>query len=336
MNFKSKLFIVIVCVVFLMITLTGSVIAAEKTYNIRLATYFASDHAAIIALNDVFKPLVEEKTNGNVKVNIFDNCQLGAEIEFTESVRGGSIEMAIFGNMLENTVPQLKILQQPFAFRGADHLLKVLNGEVGEKLLGGFADVGVLPLAGFTQGEVHLANNKKMIRTLEDAKGIRMRVWEGKSIIETMKAIGIAPTAMALTEVYTSLQQGIVEGVPNTILNYKNMGWADQLKYITKMTVMVLPNYYVINKKFFESLPEEYQTALKESAVESAEYTMKILAEKEAETEKILEDEFGIETITLTDEEKQPFREATKVVLDDFSKEYPWAPELFKAIDNVK
>jgi len=336
MNFKPKLLIILVCIVFLMITLFGSVIAAEKTYNIRLATYFASDHAAIIALNDVFKPMVEEKTNGNVKINIFDNCQLGAEIEFTESVRGGSIEMAIFGNMLENTIPALKILQQPFVFRGADHLLKVLNGEVGQQLLGGFKDVGVLPLAGFTQGEVHLANNKRAVRTLEDAKGIRVRVWEGKSIIEAMKAIGIAPTAMALTEVYTSLQQGIVDGVPNTILNYKNMGWADQLKYITKMTVMVLPNYYVVNKKFFESLPEEYQNALKESAIESAKYTMKILADKEAATEKILEEEFGIEIITLSDEEKIPFKEATQVVLDDFSKEYPWATELFEAIDNVK
>lgn len=75
---------------------------------------------------------------------------------------------------------------------------------------------------------------------------------------------------------------------------------------------------------------------MKESAVESAKYTMKILADKEAETEKILEDEFGIEIITLSDEEKKPFKEATQVVLDDFCKEYPWASELFEAIDNVK
>lgn len=310
--------------------------SAAQTYQVRMATYFGSDHAASIALREVFKPKVEERTNGNVVINIFDNCQLGAEVEFTENLRAGTIEMAIFGNMLENTLQTLKILQQPFIFDGPDHLLKVLNGPVGEKLLSDFATVGVTPLSGFTQGEVHLANNKRTIRTLEDAKGLRMRVWEGESIIKTMKAIGISPIAMALTETYTALQQGIVDGVPNSILNFENMGWGDQLKYISKMTLMVFPNYYVANKAWFDKLPEEYQLAIRESAIESAEYTMKIMAQKEAETEAYLADNFGATIITLTDEEKEPFRQATKVVLDEFSGQNPWAAELFEDIASAK
>ena len=310
--------------------------AEAKKWKARMATYFGSDHAASIALREVFVPMVKEKTNGRVRVTVFDNCQLGAEVEFTEGVRAGIIELAIFGNMLENTLPKLKILQQPFVFKNVNHMLKVLNGPLGHKLLADFGTVGIKTLASFSQGEVHLGNNVRMIRTLEDCKGIRLRVWQGESIIKTIKAIGIAPTAMALPEVYTALQQGIVHGVPNSILNYKNMGWYDQIKYITKLPVMVLPNYYVANKKWFNKLPADVQQALTEAALASSEHTVKILAAKEAETVKEFEEKYGIEVIQLSEEEKEPFKKATQIVLDEFSNKYPWAKEFFTGINSVK
>ncbi len=309
---------------------------AKKTWKVRMATYFGSDHAASIALREVFVPMAREKTNGRVKIAVFDNCQLGAEVEFTEGLRAGIIEMAIFGNMLENTLPRLKILQQPFVFRDVAHLLKVLNGPLGKRLLADFGTIGVEPLAGFSQGEVHLGNNVRPIRTLEDCGGIRMRVWQGKSIIETVRALGIAPTAMALTEVYTALQQGIVDGVPNSILNYANMGWADQIKYITKLSIMVFPNYYVANKKWFEGLPADVQKGIRESAVASAERTMRILDKKEVETEKWFKDTYGMEIIRVSEAQKEPFRKATQVVLDDFCKKYSWARELLAEISGVR
>ena len=332
---KISVLFVMVFVAAFMVMICGQA-EAKKTWKVRMATYFGSDHAASVALREVFVPMVKEKTNGRVQVTVFDSCQLGAEVEFTEGVRAGIIEMAIFGNMLENTLPKLKILQQPFVFRGVDHLLKVLNGPLGKKLLGDFETVGVEPVSGFSQGEVHLGNNVRPIRTLEDCKGIRMRVWQGKSIIETVKALGIAPTAMALTEVYTALQQGIVDGVPNSILNYKNMGWADQIKYITKLSIMVFPNYYVANKKWFDGLPADVQKGIRDSAVASAEYTMKILNERETETERWFKDQYGIEIIQISETEKEPFKKATQVVLDDFCNKYSWARELLADINRVK
>jgi TRAP-type C4-dicarboxylate transport system substrate-binding protein len=136
---------------------------ARKTWKVRMATYFGSDHAAGAALREVFVPMVKERTNGRVQVTVFDSCQLGAEVEFREGVRAGIIEMAIFGSMLENTLPKLKILQQPFVFRGVDHLLKVLNGPLCEELLSDFATIGVEPVSGFSQAEVHLGNNVRPI-----------------------------------------------------------------------------------------------------------------------------------------------------------------------------
>jgi len=331
---KKYAFIGIGLMLILAFVLSGPVHA--KTWKARMATYFGSDHAASIALRDVFVPMVDEKTNGRVKISVFDNCQLGAEVEFTEGLRAGIIELAIFGNMLENTLPKLKILQQPFVFRNVNHLLKVLNGPVGEKLLSDFETIGVHPLAGFSQGEVHLGNNKVMIKTLKDCQGVRMRVWQGESIIKTIKSLGIAPTALPLTETYTALQQGIVDGVPNSILNYKNMGWYDQIKYISKLPIMVFPNYYVANNKWFGKLPADIQKAIREAAVASAEYTIKILAQKEAETIKEFEDKYSMQVIQLSEPEKAPFREATKPVLDEFCSKYGWASDLLKEINQVK
>lgn len=332
----SKKFMVALCLVSLLVVSFSMPLLAEQKWEVRLASYFGSDHAAILALNEVFAPSVYEKTGGRVKINVFDNCQLGAEVEMTEALRAGTIEMAIFGNMLENTLPKMQILQQPFAFRNIDHLLKVVNGPVGEKLLGDFAKVGIVQLSGFSQGEVHLGNKKRPIKKFEDCKGLRMRVWEGKSIIESMKALGIAPTALALTETYTALQQGIVDGAPNSVSNFKNMGWGDQIKYVSKLTIMVFPNYYVANKKWWDKLPADIQRAIKETAIESAEYTIKILKQKEKEVEEFLNKEYGTEFITLTEEEKKPFIDACQVVIDDFCQQYPWAEELFAAINSVK
>ena len=310
--------------------------AQAKTIKVRMATYFGTDHAASIALRDVFIPMVAEKTNGRVEVTVFDNCQLGSEKEFTENLRAGTIEMAIFGNMLENTLPKLQILQQPFVFKNVDHLLKVVNGPVGEKLLEDFEKINVKPLSGFSQGAVHLGNKVRSIHTLKDCEGLRMRVWQGKSIIETIKSFGISPTAMALTETYTALQQGIVDGVPNSILNYKNMGWADQVKYINKLPLMVFPNYYVANKKWFQKLPEDIQQAIREAAVASAQQTIEILDIKEKETEKMFKEKYGVEIDQLTDEEIAPFKNAAKVVLDDFCKKFDWAEDMLVQINNVK
>ncbi len=307
-----------------------------KTWNVRMATYFGSDHAASIALREVFVPMVAKETNDRVKVNVFDNCQLGAEKELTENLRANTIEMAIFGNMLENTLPKLQILQQPFVFRNVNHLLKVINGPVGEDLLSDFSKVNVKPLSGFSQGAVHLGNKIRPIHTLEDCKGMRMRVWQGKSIIETMKSFGIAPTALALTETYTALQQGIVDGVPNSILNYKNMGWGDQVKYISKMPCIIFPNYYVANKKWFEKLPEDVQQAIQRSAVAAANRTIEILDEQEAKTEKWFKEKYQVQIIQLTDQEIEPFRKAAKCVLDDFCKKYNWAEDMLVRINNVK
>ena len=307
-----------------------------KTWKVRMATYFGTDHAASIALREVFVPMVKEKTGGQVEVAVFDNCQLGHEKEITENLRAGTIEMAIFGNMLENTLPKLQILQQPFVFRNVEHLLKVVNGTVGEKLLEDFGKVDVTPLAGFSQGAVHLGNKVRPIYTLEDCKGLRMRVWQGKSIIETIRSFGIAPTAMALTETYTALQQGIVDGVPNSILNYKNMGWADQIKYISKMPCMVFPNYYVTNKKWFEKLPADVQKAIREAALASAQRTMEILCSEEEKTEKWFADEYSIEVVQLTDAQIAPFKAAAKGVLDEFCKKYDWAGDMLSQINAVK
>jgi tripartite ATP-independent transporter DctP family solute receptor len=334
--FKWRKVFMVLGLLSLVITFSSVSLTAEKKWNVRLASYFGSDHAAIIALNKVFKPQVYEKTGGRVTVNVFDNCQLGAEVELTESLRAGTVELAIFGNMLENTLPKMAILQQPFVFRDVNHLLKVVNGPVGDKLLGDFKKVGVIHLSGFSQGAVHLANKVRPIRTLKDCKGLRMRVWEGKSIIDSMKAIGVVPIAMALTETYTALQQGIVDGVPNSILNLKNMGWSDQIKYISKMTMMIFPNYYVANQKWWNSLPADVQKAIREAAVNTANYTIKILGKEETKTEKWFKNTYGTEIISLTDKQKKPFKNACKPVINDFCKRYSWARELFDDIEKVK
>ncbi len=330
-----------VCCSFVFLFVASTMVAAfgqaeAKTWTIKMATYFGTDHAASIALRECFVPMVEKKTDGKVKVNVFDSCQLGGEMEFIEGTRAGTIEMAIFGGLLQNTIPEMKVFELPFVFRNVDHMLKVFQGPFGKKIEEEYAKIGVEMIGAFSQGEVHFANNKRPLRTLADCKGLRVRVWQSDSIINAVKAIGMSATPLPLTETYTALQQGIVDGAPNSILNFKNMGWADQTKYITKMTIMVFPNFYSVNKKWFDKLPADYQRALRESTAASIAYTNKILKAEEAKTEKWYNDKYGIEIIQLSEEEKKPFKDASQDIINSFCAKYPWGKKVLEDIENVK
>jgi len=327
---RSRKYLVVIGVGILCVMLVSPALARR----IKLASYFGPDHAASIAVKEKFIPIVETRTNGAIQVYYFPSCQLGHETEFTQSTRAGTIELAIFGNMLENTLPRLKTLQMPFAFKDPDHMVRVLKSPIGEELMGQFPSIGIIPLAGFSQGAVHLGNNKRPIHSIEDCEGLRFRVWEGETIIDMMEAIGITTMVLPLTEVYTALEQGIVDGVPNSILNFRHMGWYDQIKYITILNIMVFPNYYVASEKFWKSITDKEQQIIKEAAQASAEYTMDILKRQENETINWFRGKWGIEVYENIDAE--PFRKATDVVWEKYYKKYPWMADLRKKISTVE
>jgi tripartite ATP-independent transporter DctP family solute receptor len=308
--------------------LLAAPIMAEEAKVFKLAHFYAADHPMNIALKEKFVPMVEEGTNGRYKINIYDSSQLGGEREFTEGVRLGTIEMGVTGGLLSATYPKLKVLELPYLFKGYDHVWSVLTGPLGDEFEAEFDKAGLKILAWVGNGLRVVSNSKRAINSLEDIPGIRLRVPQNKIYIDTAKALGFSVVTMGMPEVFNALNQGVMDGQENPFATLYASKWYEVQKYVAVTYHIFSHGQISMNKGLWESLPAEDQEVFLKAAEAAAEYEFQLLEEGEQDIIKKLE-EAGLE---ITYPDMGPFREATKVVRDDFVKEYPWGKEL---IDNI-
>lgn len=241
---------------------------AKKPVTLKLANYFAESHPQNIALNSKFKPLLENATKGGIKVELYPNNQLGAEKEFIEGTKLGSIEMGIIGVMLSEKYPVLKVAEFPYLFDNVDIGYKILNenlDEISSDLLKGD---GLRALGVSVNGVRAISNSKRPINTPEDCKGIKLRMPQVNQYIVMGKALGFNVITMAYSEIFTALQQKVVDGQENPPTTVLASGWYEAQKYIALTDHCIAYNYVVVNEKFYQSLSAEYKEALK-SAVKA-------------------------------------------------------------------
>lgn len=311
-------------IIVLSLFLTFVVSSLVGATTLKIANYYAVDHPVNQILRETFKPMVEEGTNGEIKVQIYPNNQLGAEVEFCEGVKLGTIEMAMSGNMWENYVPIFKVNQLPYMFVNYDHANAVLNGPIGEKIYSHLEKIGVKVLASFPNGFRVVSNNKKPIRSIEDCKGIKLRVFQGEVIIKEMKALGFDTVVMPFSEIFTALQQGVVDGQDNPLATAYYAGWYDVQKYVAITNHMYSPGYIVINKRVWDKLSVEQQDLLKEAARVTAE---KILDAVRSQTDEIVKEITG-KGVIVTHPDLKPFIEKVQPIINEYREKYPIIDEI--------
>jgi tripartite ATP-independent transporter DctP family solute receptor len=299
--------------------------------TLKIANYFAVDHPANKVLAEVFKPMVEAKTNGSLQVQVFPNNQLGAEQEFVEGVQLGTIEMALTGNLWENTVDLFKLLQLPYMFNSYEHADAVFNGPIGEKIYESLKPLGVKILGAFPRGFRVISNNKKPINSIEDCKGIKIRVWQGEVIIKLMQGFGFSTVVMPMSEVFTALQQGVVHGQDNPLMTSYYAGWYDVQKYVAMTNHIFGFQYFVINQKVWDKLSAEEQAAVNEATKASiAEITKLTKAEEKDVLQKTIDK--GLE---VTYPDLKPFVESAQPIIDSYVKSCPEAAPFIEQIREV-
>src|SRR3712207_4819177 len=167
---------------------------------------------------DAFAKEIEARTGGRYKIQNFYSSALGAERESVEAVQLGTLDLTLTSTgPLPNFVPEIAILDIPFLFRDYAHARAVLDGPIGDELLKKFESKGIKALAWGENGFRHMTNSKRPINAPEDVKGLKMRTVENPVHIQAFKALGINPTPMAFSEVFTALQQGTVDGQENPL-----------------------------------------------------------------------------------------------------------------------
>ena len=250
----------------------GSAGGDGATVVLRASHSCANTHPYQLGL-ERFAELVKEKTNGAVEIDIFHSAQLGDERANIEDLQMGTLDIAVSSTgPLGNFVEDFLILDLPFLFTSYDHAHAVLDGEIGQNLLAKLDNVGIVGGAFWENGFREMTNSKHPINSVADCAGLKLRCMENQVHMDAFSALGMDPTPMAWSEVFTSLQQKVIDGQENPIaVIYSNAVYEAQ-DYLAITNHVYSPSVILFSKAVFDKLDPAYQTALMEAAAEAADY----------------------------------------------------------------
>ncbi|WP_457561240.1 TRAP transporter substrate-binding protein [Caminibacter sp.] len=219
---------------------------------------------------DYFAKRVEELSHGKIKVEVFPNAQLCGDKVVLRKLKFGTVQMAAPSfSKFTGLVPQLALFDLPFLFKNEQHLHKVLDGEVGQKLLNLVNKKGYVALAYWDNGFKQLTDSKRPLIKPEDCKGLKFRVMSSKVLIAQFKALGAIPVVLPFSEVYSALQQGVVDGQENTISNIYTKKFYEVQRYMTLTNHGYLGYMVVMSKKFWNKLPDNLKSVIKQAIKEA-------------------------------------------------------------------
>jgi len=287
----------------------------KETTVIKLGTTVNEEDSFQIAA-EKFADLVKERTGGAYTIEIYPNGSLGDERTMLESMQMGTLDMGIItSGPFSNFVPEMGVLDMPFLFSSNEDVYKVLDGEVGQELLGKLENANLKGLAYAERGFSNLTNSKKEVKNASDTKGLKIRVMENEVYTKTFNSLGVNAVPMAWSEALTALQQGTIEGQENPInVIYSFKLWESQ-KYVTMTRHAYASAIVTMSLDKFSKLPEDVQKIFKESAQEAAEYERQWVADNEESQISELK-ENGMEIIT--DADLGSFKDAVQVVYKDY------------------
>lgn len=219
---------------------------------------------------EYFAELVSERSDGRITIEVYPDSQLGGEREMVEAVQAGNLEITAPSiGVLANFDDSLQVFDFPFMFEDAQTAYEVLDGEIGDSMLGGIEETGVKVLGWGENGFRNLAMTKETALTPADMKGQKLRTMQVPMHIAFWESIGAAPTPMAFPEVFTALQQGVVDGVENPFELMYSAKFTEVASNATELRWIFDPEVMIIGKSFFDSLPAEDQEIIQSSATEA-------------------------------------------------------------------
>ncbi len=267
-----------------------------------------------------FKELVEERTNGSIIIDIFPGGVLSGG--GLSAFQTGNVEMGIaIGSELMDYEPKWGIFEMPFLFFDYEAVDKLLNSDITKELFGEIKGSNVVLLEGFFEnGYRHITNNLRPIHTVNDMKGMKIRVMNTPLQISIFSSLGASPMGIPYEEIYSALQTGIVDAQENPFTNIIDKSFYEVQKYLS----LTGHSYYgwptAINAKVFNSFPPEIQEILNESMKEASVYERALMRESNDQAlNKLVEK--GMKVNELTAEEKMTFVNATKPVYDKYADE---------------
>jgi tripartite ATP-independent transporter DctP family solute receptor len=281
---------------------------------------------------DHFAELVKERSKGEVIIQVYPSSQLGNQRDLVEGLTFGTVDMTLTGTaVLGNFIPEVSVFDLPFLFRDIPHAYKALD-IVGMELCKKGEARGMITLAIWENGVRHMTNNKLPIRRPEDMKGLKMRVMEQPVYIELMKALDASPTPMAMSELYTALQKGVIDGQENPLAHIATKRFYEVQKYLSLSGHTYAPEPMLISAIAWKKLSKEQQELIRKAAEDTRDWQRDLCRQLEGKFLQTIKDSGKCEVNE--DVDKAAFAAATKKVWKTYSDRFGEAN--ITAIQNVK
>lgn len=279
-----------------------------------------------------FAERLSEESNRNLQIKIYPSQQLGTERQLLELLQIGSLEMTkVSGAVMENFAPQMKSLNLPYVFRDRAHTYQVQDGPIGRNLLVQSEKFWLRGLGYFDAGHRSFYTKQRPINTPEDLKGMKIRVQESIMAMNLVRSLGGAPTPISWGELYTALQQGVVDGAENNPPTFVSSRHYEICKYYSLNEHTAVPDILLISTIAWNRLSKKEQEWLQKAADDAIDYQRKLWVAAEQAAFTTLK----AAGVQISKPDKSTFSVMTQSLLDDF-KEDPEMYDLIKKIQETR
>jgi len=307
----------------------GSSESKESEYTFRLADNQPVDYPTVIG-DKKFAELVNERTDGRIKIEVFPSAQLGDEKSVLEQVQLGAIDFTrINASPLAEFNDQFSALNLPYVFESDEHLWNFLEGEAGKKLLTDLEQSKMRGLAYYDSGSRNFYSTTPLM-SIEDLKGQKIRVQQSKINMDLIDALGASATPMPYGEVFSALQTGIIDGAENNLPSLDSSNHYQEAKSIIMDHHQRIPEVLLMSKATWDKLSEKDREIIQQAATDSVVTQKEAWAQLEQESEKKLK-EAGVKFTEVKD--VTPWKEAVQPVVDKYGKDYK---EVLDAIEEAR
>lgn len=252
-----------------------------------------------------FAELVEKETGGTIKGEVFADGVLGGDRQVLEALQMGTVHgTAVSTGPIAAFAPRFDAFDLPFLFKDKPTAFKVFDGPIGQEVLKDLPKAKLIGLAYWENGFRHLTNNKREVKTADDIKGLKIRTLESKVHVDAWKMLGANPTPMSFSQLYTGLEQSVVDGQENPYGNVVASKFNEVQKYLTNTGHIYNANVFLVSKVFWDGLTDTERAAITKAAEEAKVYQRQ-LNEKEDQDSVVYLKEKGMKISDLNPGEKE-------------------------------
>jgi tripartite ATP-independent transporter DctP family solute receptor len=306
--------------------------AGTKTV-IKIGTVVAPDHPENVGARKI-KELIEKKAGDRLEVQVFTDGQIGDQRTMVENLRNGVQEITwVTVGFFGSYEPILNVIESGYLFRDSQHSYKVFDGPMGNEVRALVEKHGVKLLGFYEAGMRHITNNVRPVRSPEDLKGLKIRTPQAKYHLNTLKYMGANPVAMSFGELYTAMQQKVVDGQENPLSNIYNAKFYEVNKYLSLTGHLHLTHMVMYSARLWDKLPADLQKIVRESVVESQEAQRKAVRDDD---QRLLS-EVKAKGMLVNEADREAFRKSVLPLRDEAVKEFgPKAKEWIDRIEATK